>query len=156
MGAHSNILGNVLGLPGLTVTAGADMGQPAIYENISEKDPANPPITLAGYAGTQVIAMYRLGNGSEPGAYASFDANEAQFPKLAKIAPTVIRDGNYDYVTNSVKSDPSVPLKQLPDSLYRATKPTFFGSQTWPWVDATGSTKAFSLPAKDLFDKMGR
>jgi hypothetical protein len=107
---------------------------------------------MTGYAATQVIAMYRLGNGSQPGSYGAFDVDQAQFPNLPKIGTTVIRHGNFDYVTNSVIANPSVPFKDLPASLYLADKPAFFKDQTWPWVEASGSTKAFTLPAKALYD----
>jgi hypothetical protein len=51
-----------------------------------------------------------------------------------------------------VKDDPSVPLTDLPSSLYRADKPDFFGDRTWPWVEPAGDKKEFSLPAKERFD----
>jgi hypothetical protein len=132
-GAYSNVMGNVLGLPGLA----------GIYENVSEAE---------GYNATQGRAMYRLGNGSEPGAYGSFDVNETPYPQVPKVAPTVTRHGNFDYLTNSVKNDPNVALTTLPPSFYRTDKPAFFGSSTWPWVEPNGSTKAFTLPAKVRFD----
>lgn len=155
MGAYSNIVGNVLGQAGLKSTAGALVGKPAYYENVSEKDANNPPITAAGYTGTQVIVMYRLGNGSEPGAYSSFDVNETPFPNVPKVAPTVLRHGNYDYVTESVKTDPSVKIQTLPPSLYLVDKPAYFNDSPWPWVEPTGTTtKAYTLPAKTTFDTL--
>jgi len=154
MGAYSNLLGNVVGLPGLKVTGGAEAGKPAYYENVSEKDVSNPPLTAAGYSATQMIVMFRLGNGSQPGAYASFDVNETPYPSVPKIAPTVLRHGNFDYVTNSVKTDPSVKIPTLPPSLYLVEKPSFFGDGTWPWVEASGTTKQFTLPAKTAFDAL--
>lgn len=36
----------------------------------------------------------------------------------------------------------------LPNSLYLTSKPAFFGSTRWPWVDPTGTTKVSDLPAK--------
>ena len=36
----------------------------------------------------------------------------------------------------------------LPVSLYLSSKPAFFGSNPWPWVDATGTTKLATLPAR--------
>jgi len=40
----------------------------------------------------------------------------------------------------------------LPNSLYLASKPAFFGSNPWPWVDPTGSVKLYSLPARQRYE----
>jgi hypothetical protein len=69
-----------------------------------------------------------------------------------KVLSTVIREGNFDYVTNQVHW--SGAAQQLPASLYLGGKPAFFGSNTWPWVDPTGATKLFTLPAKARYDAM--
>lgn len=66
------------------------------------------------------------------------------------VRSTVVRDGNFDYLTNSVKWDREA--QPLPDSLYLTGKPAFFGDLPWPWVDATGSVKLGSLPARLRFD----
>ena len=68
-----------------------------------------------------------------------------------KTISTLIRGGNYDYVTNSVHWE-NIPSQTLPLSLYLSGKPAFFGSYTWPWVDPTGSTKLYILPAKARYD----
>src|SRR3954451_7840391 len=68
-----------------------------------------------------------------------------------KTISTLIRGGNYDYLTDSVHWE-DVPPQALPDSLYLSDKPTFFGPYTWPWVDPTGSTQLYILPAKARYD----
>jgi hypothetical protein len=69
-----------------------------------------------------------------------------------KVRSTVVRDGNFDYVTNTVRWDHAPRV--LPDSLYLTAKPAFFGSLRWPWVDPTGTTKVYSLPARLRFDTL--
>jgi hypothetical protein len=66
------------------------------------------------------------------------------------VRSTVLRAGNFDYVTHQVHWD-TVPLT-IPPSLYLKSKPAFFGSLPWPWVDPTGATKLHALPAKARFD----
>src|ERR1700730_5130093 len=68
-----------------------------------------------------------------------------------KTVNTLIRGGNYDYVTNSVHWE-NIPSQALPPSLYLSSKPAFFGSYTWPWVDPTGSTQLYIRPAKARYD----
>ena len=63
-----------------------------------------------------------------------------------KVLATVLRDGNYDYVTGSVRWDRRP--RTLPASLYLTAKPAFFGDEPWPWVDATGERKLGALPAR--------
>jgi hypothetical protein len=68
-----------------------------------------------------------------------------------KAISTLIRGGNYDYLTNSIHWE-NIPSQTLPNSLYLSSKPAFFGSYTWPWVDPTGSTQLYILPAKARYD----
>ena len=55
-------------------------------------------------------------------------------PADPKVVSTIIRHGNFDYVTHSVKWDSAIEDHDLPNSLYLAQKPAFFGDLTWPWV----------------------
>jgi hypothetical protein len=74
------------------------------------------------------------------------------YPVDPKVAATTLRDGNFDYVTNTVHWDRTA--QTIPNSFYLSAKPVFFGSLTWPWVDPTGTTKLYTLPAKARFDAM--
>ncbi|MFA5264609.1 MAG: hypothetical protein WC378_12375 [Opitutaceae bacterium] len=71
----------------------------------------------------------------------------------AQVSDTMIRDGNYDYVTNAVHWHKTPGFSgALPDSLYRTSKPAFFGNHRWPWVDSLGETKTYLLSAKARYD----
>ena len=70
------------------------------------------------------------------------------------MAATILREGNFDYATNTVKWDAAA--QTIPDSLYLTSKPAFFGNNTWPWVDPTGTTKLYTLPARFRFDNPAR
>jgi hypothetical protein len=72
-------------------------------------------------------------------------------PADPKVLSTVLRGGNFDYFTNSVHWE-NIPAQTIPDSLYLTSKPAFFGSNPWPWVDPTGVTKLYTLPARARFD----
>lgn len=63
-----------------------------------------------------------------------------------KVRSTVLRDGNFDYVTGEVRWDRTP--RPLPPSLYLKEKPAFFGDEPWPWVDPTGTRKLGTLPAR--------
>jgi hypothetical protein len=87
-------------------------------------------------------AIWRLG-------YAPGSWGQAPDPK---VRSTVVRDGNFDYVSGSVHWDRA--QRTLPDSLYLAAKPAFFGDLPWPWVDPTGPTKTYALPAHRRYEAM--
>src|SRR2546426_1507344 len=88
------------------------------------------------------IGMWRLG----------YNPENWNAPPDPNVTGTVIREGNFDYATNQVPW--SGAAQQLPPSLYLTTKPTFFGTNRWPWVDPTGTTKVYTLPARARFDAM--
>jgi hypothetical protein len=67
------------------------------------------------------------------------------------VSQNIIRDGNYDFLTYSQRWHNTPAGFAIPDSLYRTSKPAFFGNSRWPWVDpATGATD--TLPAKARYD----
>jgi hypothetical protein len=90
-------------------------------------------------------AIWRFGTWDQ-----DYSVNDTQ------VAATAVRDGNFDYKSNSVQwlglgGAGSTPTT-LPMSLYLTGKPAFFGSSTWPWVDPLGTTKVYTLPAKARYD----
>jgi hypothetical protein len=66
------------------------------------------------------------------------------------VIATNLVDGNYDYKTRSVKW--ADRKHSLPQSLFLTEAPAFFAGYTWPWVDSTGSTRLYTLPAKARYD----
>jgi hypothetical protein len=137
MTAHRyyTFLGNVLGYSGQTIppVRSQNTGGPSRF------DYGTGVTDLPALHG--MAAMWKLGW-------------ETTFTKPADptVAATAIRDGNYDYVTNQVHWDRSP--QALPDSLYLSGKPSFFGGNPWPWVDALGGGKTYVLPAKQRFDTL--
>jgi hypothetical protein len=121
---YYSFVGNVLG------TATQD---PAPYSGFTYED-------LYPWAGGPV-PMWRLG----------YTPNDWYAPAEVRVVNTTHRHANFDYSTSSVEwvngYDPT-----LPDSLYLTGKPAFFESLPWPWVDATGTTKTYTLPAKARYD----
>ena len=119
-----SFVGNVLG------TAGQD---PAPYSGFTYED-THP-------WGDDPVPMWRLG-------YTPEDWNA---PAESRVVNTVHRHANFDYATSTVRWQNGYDTT-LPDSLYLAAKPPFFGTYPWPWVDATGPVKLFVLPARARYD----
>lgn len=119
-----NVVGNVLGAPGLG----------ARQETSGPSDCR----TLAPF-------VYRFNYDGATG-YCSFPD-----PVDDQASATTLRHGNFDYATNAVGWDASLPSQSLPASLYLTSKPAFFGSLPWPWVEPAGP-RVETLPAKARFD----
>jgi hypothetical protein len=81
------------------------------------------------------------------------DGNSTAYdPNLGGSTPYLFRHGNYDYLNNAVSWDPNNNDHNLPNSFYLRGAPVFFGGYTWPWVNPTGSSQLYTLPAKRRYD----
>jgi hypothetical protein len=106
------------------------------------------------------------GDGTASGANQGFDLNHAAIWRLGyssinaqladtHVTSTVIRDGNYDYLTDSQQWH-NTSAVTMDDSFYLSGKPPFFTSaQTWPWVDPTNGT-TYELPAKVRYEALAQ
>ena len=77
------------------------------------------------------------------------------YPTDARCSTSTLRHGNFDYLTNTVKWDPAIGDRALPNSLYLSRKPAFFEAgrgYIWPWVDPAGTVRLHTLPAKARYD----
>lgn len=74
-------------------------------------------------------------------------------PKVvdSAFAGHVIRDGNWDWLNSQQRWHETPGTFAIPNSLYLNTKPSFFGANTWPWVDPSNGT-TYALPAKARYD----
>jgi hypothetical protein len=116
-------VGNVLGEAGVVTSAHG------FVDEISTKDWA------AGKG-----AVWLLGWNAKP-----------PYSPDARVAATAIRDGNWDTLLGRQTWLTTSRAVSLPDSLYRRTRPRFFGDRPWPWVDP-GTGKVGVLPAKARYD----
>ena len=83
-----------------------------------------------------------------------YNGDDQGQPFDPKVAETTIRHGNFDYASNEVVWDPSLP-QSLPPSLYLTSKPGFFGDHAWPWVTPEDPAhRTVVLPARERFDAM--
>jgi hypothetical protein len=65
------------------------------------------------------------------------------------VAATLLRHGNYDYVTQSVVWDPGISNHDLPDSMYLSKYPDWWCEETpWPPIGPDVAGYANDIPAK--------
>ena len=128
-----NFVGNVLGFAGMTASPFSGF----VYEASAE------------YGST--VPMWVFGQGDSVGTGGVNDPT---------VITRTLRDGNFDYHTNELRwhgiggaaSTTPPAASVIPNSLYMTGKPSWFGSDPWPWVTPEGATKVFTLPAKARFD----
>lgn len=96
--------------------------------------------------GGNEIAVYKLGYNSDGDCNPT--SNDPQ------VLATLLRHGNFNYVTNSVVWDPNISDQDIPNSLYLQSKPSFFGSTRWPPFGSDLAPRVVSLPAKKRFDQL--
>ena len=76
-----------------------------------------------------------------------------EWPPNTNAAATLLRHGNFDYVTNSVIWDPKIANHSLPASLYLGGKPKWWCEETpWPPIGPDVAGYANSIPAKRRLD----
>ena len=133
-----NVVANALGIAGTMGT----FNLPQIYEVHS-----NPPGDLP--------TVWRLGSSpiSQSGnGYHNQDAYDA-FPWAAgTTGATLLRQGNFDFITNTIADG---AVSGLPLSYYLSAAPSWWGSNPWPYVDPTRTPVVGTLPAKARFDALG-
>jgi hypothetical protein len=56
-------------------------------------------------------------------------------------------DGNYDFLNKAITWNAQDTAHVLPNSLYLTSAPSFFGTNTWPWVNPLTGT-VYTLPAQ--------
>jgi hypothetical protein len=132
---NHSFVGNILGKSGTTTSAnGWVYTDPSMGCDVNGSNCVSN--TSSGFSNTDIwkIGWDNRWNGSEPTALS-----------------TMIRDGNYDYLTNSQRwhNTPSAP--SIPNSWYLTTAPAFFGSNPWPWVNPSNGVQN-TLPAKVRYD----
>jgi len=90
----------------------------------------------------------------EPGVW-RFGADQADCSPIdSRAEATLLRHGNFDYVSGTTSWDPEIGDRNLPASYYLTSRPTFFGALAWPSIGPDLNPMVGDLPAKLRFDAM--
>jgi hypothetical protein len=145
-----NLVGNVLGEPGQMLLSVNNGTYSATQDGfVFESFNGFPPVN--GF--NNPVIMWNIG------AYQATTNTTGLWSWVATTYQTQLRQGNWDWVTQSqtwlgiggTQGSPNGQPQTMPNSLYLSAAPSFFGSNTWPWVDpSTGTT--YTLPAKARFE----
>jgi hypothetical protein len=141
---NTNFVGNVLGFQGQTLLS-YNSNCYTVTQTSWQYD------NLSTFAPDILVTMWSMGADQ---SHQAIDGNWAWVPTTYQ---TQLRQGNWDWFTKSQQwhgiggpAGSGTP-QPIPNSLYLTSKPAFFGSNPWPWVDpSTGLVS--TLPAKARFD----
>jgi hypothetical protein len=127
---YFNVIGNVLGTAGVS----------QVYDPADTLSYTTPTIYRLGFP--------NMGNDSYTGTRPPSTDPQALD---TRVRDTLIRHGNYDFVTKSTVWDPNIQDHGLPASLYLASKPAWFGSLAWPPIGPDTTPMAGTIPARARF-----
>jgi len=132
---YCNFVGNVLGTSGI--------GQHYTSTNSSYSQLTNL-IWQIGFPATGHSSYYLTYNGTadNPG-----NTNLQMFDMA--VDSSLIRHGNYDYVTNTTVWDGGIADTNIPNSLYLTEKPSWWGGNPWPPIGPDLTPKVATVPAYD-------
>jgi hypothetical protein len=75
-------------------------------------------------------------------------------PGDPEVKKTLLRHGNFDWVTKQTQWDSAIADRNLPDSLYLASKPAFFNKLPWPPIGPDRTPMVSTIPARERFLKI--
>jgi len=132
---YTNFVGNVLGFQGQSLLSYRKSGYSYVQNAWAYE-------RLDGFPKDGEVTMWSIGSQQAGG-----------WTWVPTTYQTQLREGNWDWVTRSQKwhgiggEVGSDAPQAIPDSLYLATKPAFFGFNPWPWVNPSNGSTGI-LPAK--------
>jgi hypothetical protein len=122
-----SLVGNVLGSPTpfTMVFDGTSFGQPNMGNGSS-----------SGFAPPWADWL----KAGAPSSYQELDTN---------VVRSLVRKGNYNFFNRAIPAGEALAPGELPNSLYRSSKPAWFGSMPWPPIDPSNpSSLSFTnIPA---------
>ena len=77
-------------------------------------------------------------------------------PQNGKTARTILRHGNYDYVSDRTIWEASIADHQIPPSYYLSEKPSWWGSFSWPAIGPDSNPMTGAIPAQARFQAGNR
>ena len=136
---YFNVVGNILGTNGFSSQGLFQPETPFGYEKQVIYKIGFPNMGNNGFSGTWVPTTppdYRSQWANQP------DRRSPQELDL-NVKNTMIRHGNYDFLTRAVEWNPAIADRALPSSYFRASKPAYFGDLAWPPFDPASPPAAF-------------
>ena len=150
--SYQNFIGNVLGMSNQQLLTepggGCSFGPEEAY--------LTSVTTTAQWnasSGANDVAMWQFGS------YQATVNSTGNWSFVDTTINTQTRTANWDWYTRAEHcygtggtTDLGCSGVTVPNSFYLTSKPAFFGTQTWPWVDPTTGT-TYTLPAMYCFQR---
>ena len=147
---YNSFVGNVIGMNGqklLAEPSGCKGPQTAFLRQITTASQWNTS------NGGNDVPMWQIGT------YQATVNSTEKWSFVDTTIDTQTRNGNWDWMTGAQHwygtggtTDGGATPVTIPNSFYLTSKPAFFGSYPWPWVDPTNGA-TYTLPARYCFQR---
>jgi hypothetical protein len=153
---YQSFVGNVLGMQGQQLLSNPYNSE-SCYNGVQTKFLEQDYTTAIDNAASAANAVVMWHFGSYQASVNTPPCNCWSF--VDSTINTQLRQGNWDWVTKAqhwygiggtTDGAGGSPVT-IPNSFYLSSKPAFFGTSQWPWVDPTTGT-TYTLPAKYCFE----
>lgn len=142
-----SLVGNILGTSEFSSTGQFQPETPFSYTTPVIYKLGFPNMGNNGFSktwGPTTPPDYTKQSANQPGGN-SFGTGGKSLQELdLTVTGTMIRHGNYDYLTKKIAWDPAISDHTIPNSYYLTGKPALFGSLAWPPLDPTSPPGAFN------------
>ena len=128
---YFNVVGNILGT--------SNFSRQGLFQPETPFGYQTPVIHKIGFPNMGNNGFSKTWGPTMPPDYRMQAANQPRNQSLQEldlnVKNTMIRHGNYDYLTRAVEWSPAIADRVIPDSYFRASKPDYFGDLQWPPFD---------------------
>ena len=137
---YFNVVGNILGTSSFSSNGLFQPETPFGYQKPVIYKIGFPNMGNNGFSGTW--------GPTTPPDYRNQSANQPRNQSLQEldlnVKKTMIRHGNFVYLSHAVEWDPAIADHTVPNSYFRTSKPDYFGDLPWPPFDPASPPGAFN------------
>lgn len=144
---YFNLVGNILGTSAFSASGLFQPEQSFSYSAQVIYKLGFPNMGNNGFSktwGPTTPPDYTKQSANQPGGDSHGNGGNTLQELDLNVKNTMIRHGNYDYLTKSILWDSTITDHSIPSSYYRTSKPWFFGSLAWPPFDPASPPGAFN------------
>jgi hypothetical protein len=144
---YFNMVGNVLGTSAFSATGLFQPVTPFSYSAPVIYKLGFPNMGNNGFSetwGPTTPPNYTMQSANQPGGDSHGTGGNTLQELDLNVKATMLRHGNYDYLSHSISWDSTISDHAIPGSYFRTSKPDWFGSLAWPPFDPASPPGAFN------------
>ncbi|MGA2657489.1 MAG: glycosyl hydrolase family 28-related protein [Verrucomicrobiota bacterium] len=144
---YFNLVGNVLGTSSFSAAGRFQPETPFSYTTQVIYKLGFPNLGNNGFSktwGPTTPPDYSAQAANQPGGDSHGTGGNTLQELDLNVKNTMLRHGNYDYLSHSIAWDAAISDHAIPNSYFRSSKPEWFGNLPWPPFDPANPPGAFN------------